>query len=142
MFGVGYLLRAVIALLGVVITTTQKRKKRVLSPLRQRTNDTTNTFGLRAPEKGTHWHRKGQPALICQTWAWLLHWPPQPTLGNVTPASAIPALVQALLDTDTASQTLLGGADKGSPAPDMRPINGYIQLVPTARCFEPDTEFF
>lgn len=58
----------------------EEEKKRVLSPPGQRTNDTINTFGLRVPEKGTHWHRKGQPALICRTWAWLPHGPPQPTL--------------------------------------------------------------
>lgn len=71
--GWGHLLRSAIALMGVVITTTWKRRKRVLSPLRQKMNDTTHTFGLRAPERGTHWHRKGQPALICQTWVWLPH---------------------------------------------------------------------
>lgn len=50
-----------------------------------------NTFGLRVPEKGIHWHRKGQPALICQVWAWLPHWLPQATLGTVTPASTVTA---------------------------------------------------
>ena len=100
--------------MGVVITTTRKRKKRVLSSPRQRTNDTINTFGLRVPEKGTHWHRKGQTALICQTWAWLPHRPPQPTLGTIIPVSAIPALVQALSETNTASQTLIGGQKQGS----------------------------
>lgn len=83
----GHLWRTVIALKGVVITTTRKRKKRVLSPPRQRTDDTINTFGLRVPEKGTHWHRKGQTALICQAWAWLPHRPPQPTLGTITSLS-------------------------------------------------------
>lgn len=44
--------------MGRIITTTRKS---VLSLLRQRTNDIVNTFDLRAPERGIHWDRKGQP---------------------------------------------------------------------------------
>lgn len=76
-------------------TTTWKREKGALSPLRQKANGTMNTFGLRMPGKGTHWHRNGQLALICQTWGWLPPWPPQPTLGAVNPASTITAPPQA-----------------------------------------------
>jgi hypothetical protein len=52
------------------ITVTWEKNKGALAPLRQTTHDTINTLGLRVPGKGTHWHRKGQPAFICQMWAW------------------------------------------------------------------------
>lgn len=66
------LLREVIAPMGVSTpspTTNQKGEKGALSSGGQRDNDPINTFGLRVPGKGTHWHKQGQPALICQTGA-------------------------------------------------------------------------
>lgn len=70
-------------------TTTWKREKGAPFPLRQRANETINSFGLRVPFPGTHYYRKGQPALICQTKVWLSPWTPQPVPGTATPTLAI-----------------------------------------------------
>ena len=64
------LLREVTATMGVRTpspTTNWKGEKGALSSGGQRDNDPMNTYGLRVPGKGTHWHTQGQPGLICQT---------------------------------------------------------------------------
>lgn len=54
------LLREVTAPMGVNTpspTTNRKGEKGALSSGGQRDNDSMNTFGLRVPGKGTHWHK-------------------------------------------------------------------------------------
>lgn len=113
-FGEGHLLRAVIALMGVVITTTRKRKKRVLSPPRQRTNHTINTFGLRVPEKKHSLAQKRATSPHLPDMGLVTSQTTSAHSGYITPASAIPAVVQAALETNIASQTLVSRQKLGS----------------------------
>ena len=59
--------KSIYSTMEMVTTTTWKRKKRVLSLLRQKTNDAISTSVLRVPERGTYWNRKGHPILFSKT---------------------------------------------------------------------------